>query len=137
LQSNSVSTNGLSYLAVQTIHHRQVASFSHPYTEFPLGENTGSTNLSHCNLGDTAAIALDFGRVTPAHVRNQHAETYWGLQRQRAANTNYIPNVWDYNGTAAYLLGMGYFQKNDAFDAVRPAVAQGSWPDQILRRGLE
>ena len=27
-----------------------------------------------------------------------------------------MPNVWDYQGTAAYLLGMGYFQKNDAFD---------------------
>ena len=66
-------------------------------------------------MGDTAAIALDFGRVTPLMLE-QHAETYWGLQRQRAANTNFIPNVWDYNGTAAYLLGMGYFQKNDAFD---------------------
>ena len=46
----------------------------------------------------------------------QHAETYWGLQRQRATNTSFVPNVWDYNGTAAYLLGMSYFQKNDAFD---------------------
>ena len=115
LQSNSVATDSLTTLAVQTIHHRQVATLTTPYSDFPVSEATGSTNLAHCNMGDTAAIALDFGRVTPLMLE-QHAETYWGLQRQRAANTNFIPNVWDYNGTAAYLLGMGYFQKNDAFD---------------------
>ena len=115
LQSNSVPTDSLTSLAVQTIHHRKVATLTSPYQGFPIGEATGATNLSHCNMGDTAAIALDFGRVTPLMLQ-QHAETYWGLQRQRAANTNFVPNVWDYKGTAAYLLGMGYFQKNDAFD---------------------
>jgi RHS repeat-associated protein len=115
LQSNSVATGTLTSLAVQTIHHRKVATLTTPYNDFPISEATGATNLSHCNMGDTAAIALDFGRVTPLMLE-QHAETYWGLQRQRAANTNFVPNVWDYNGTAAYLLGMGYFQKNDAFD---------------------
>jgi RHS repeat-associated protein len=115
LQSNSVATGTLTSLAVQTIHHRKIAALSNPYTEFPDSDSTGSTNLSHCNMGDTAAIAIDCGRVTPLMLQ-QHAETYWGLQRQRAANTNFVPNVWDYKGTAAYLLGMGYFQKNDAFD---------------------
>ena len=82
---------------------------------FPLSESTGATNLAHCNLGDVAAIALDYGQVTPLMLQ-QHEETYWGLQRQRATNSTMILNVWDYQGTAAYLLGMGYFQKNDAFD---------------------
>jgi len=113
--SNSVATTGITSLAIQTIHHRKVATLTSPYNDFPITEAVGATNLSHCNLGDTAGIAIDMGRVTPLMLQ-QHAETYWGLQRQRAANTNFVPNVWDYNGTAAYLLGMSYFQKNDAFD---------------------
>jgi RHS repeat-associated protein len=116
LQSNSVTFGSLSYLAVQIVHHRQVASLTSPYAYFPLTEVVGSTNLSHCNLGDIAGIALDYGRVSPLMLQ-QHEETYWGLERQRAANTNLIPKVWDYAGTAAYLLGMGYFQKYDVFDA--------------------
>jgi len=115
LQSNSVATGSLNYLAIQTVHHRQFLTLSSPYAYFPLWESNGATNLSHCNVGDVAAIALDYGQVSPLMLQ-QHEETYWGLERQRAANTNLIPKVWDYAGTAAYLLGMGYFQKNDAFD---------------------
>jgi YD repeat-containing protein len=115
LQSNSVPVGSLGYLAIQSIHHRQTASLTSPYAFFPLNESIGATNLGHCNLGDVAAIALDFGQVTPLMLQ-QHEETYWGLQRQRATNATMTLNVWDYQGTAAYLLGMGYFQKNDAFD---------------------
>ncbi len=115
LQSNSVPVDSLSYLAIQSIHHRQVASLTSPSAFFPLSESSGATNLAHCNLGDVAAIALDFGQVTPLMLQ-QHEETYWALQRQRATNANLVLHVWDYQGTAAYLLGMGYFQKNDAFD---------------------
>ncbi len=114
--SNSVGTNGITSIAVQTIHKRQIASLgTNVCAQFPISEATGSTNLSHCNYGDVAAIALDIGRVTPLMMQ-QHAETYWGLQRQRATNNSFTPKVWDYQGTAAYMLGMGYFQKNDAFD---------------------
>jgi len=116
LQSNSVPVGSLSYLAIQSIHHRQVASLTSPSSWLPLSESTGSTNVAHCNLGDVAAIALDYGQVSPLMLQ-QHEETYWGLQRQRATNSTMTLNVWDYQGTAAYLLGMGYFQKNDAFDA--------------------
>ena len=115
LQSNSVPVGSFSYLAIQSIHHRQVASLTSTSAWLPLSESTGSTNLAHCNLGDVAAIALDYGQVTPLMLQ-QHEETYWGLQRQRATNSTMVLNVWDYQGTAAYLLGMGYFQKNDAFD---------------------
>ncbi len=115
LQSNSVPVGSLGYLAIQSIHHRQTASLTSPYAFFPLNESIGATNLGHCNLGDVAAIALDYGQVTPLMLQ-QHEETYWGLQRQRATNSSLVLNVWDYQGTAAYLLGMGYFQKNDAFD---------------------
>lgn len=113
--SNSVATNGITSLAIQTIHRRQIASLGTKYSQFPISELYGSTNLSHCNYGDVAGVAIDSGRVTPLMLQ-LHAETYWGLQRQRSTNTTFKPNVWDYQGTAAYLLGMGYFQKNDAFD---------------------
>ena len=116
LQSNSVPTNSIGQIAVQMIHHRQYGTLSHWYQIFPLTESTGITNLTHCKLGDVAGIALDYGRVT-RQMLQQHAETYYGLERQRAANTNFVPQTWDYAGTAAYLLGMGYFQKVDAFDA--------------------
>jgi RHS repeat-associated protein len=115
LQSNSVAVGSLSYLAIQSTHHRQVATLTSPYIFFPLTESIGATNLGHCNLGDVAAIALDYGQVTPLMLQ-QHEDTYWGLQRERATNATMKLNVWDYQGTAAYLLGMGYFQKNDAFD---------------------
>lgn len=115
LQSNSVAVGSISYLAIQSIHHRQVATLATPYTWIPLLESSGVTNLAHCNLGDMAAIALDFGQVTPLMLQ-PHEQTYWGLEQARATNSSFIPKVWDYQGTAAYLLGMGYFQKNDAFD---------------------
>ena len=115
LQSNSVPVGSLNSLAIQTIHHRQAASLSNLYSFFPVKDSLGVTNLAHCNLGDVAAIALDFGHVS-ASMMQQHEEAYWGLQRQRATNSTFVPSVWDYQGTAAYLLGMGYYQKKDAFD---------------------
>jgi RHS repeat-associated protein len=115
LQSNSVAVGSISYLAIQSIHHRQVSKLTAPYTFFPLNDSTGVTNLSHCYLGDVAGIALDYGQITPLMLQ-QHEETYWGLEQERATNSSFVPKVWDYQGTAAYLLGMGYFQKNDAFD---------------------
>jgi RHS repeat-associated protein len=116
LQSNSVATGSLTTLAVQVMHHRQYASLTSPTSQFPVGESSGSTNVAHCNMGDTAAIALDFGRITPLMLQ-QHAETYWALQRQKATNSSFVPPVADFQGTAAYLLGTQYFQKVDAFDA--------------------
>src|ERR1039457_7485773 len=47
-----------------------------------------------------------------------YEDFYWGLQRQRATNNSFVPPVQDYQGTTAYLLAMGYYQKNDAFDAL-------------------
>ena len=115
--TGSVFTNGL-LLTVNTIHKRQINTLqsSPEYVNLPLNELTSVINVSHCNVGDVTAFAFDFGRVTPLMLQ-QHEETYWNLQRQIATNSSYIPKVWDYSGTAAYLMGMGYFQKLDAFDA--------------------
>ena len=73
--------------------------------------------FAKCSTYEVAGIALDYGRVTPAMLQ-PYEDFYWGLQRQRATNNSFVPPVQDYQGTAAYLLAMGYYQKNDAFDAL-------------------
>ena len=77
----------------------------------------GTTNICKCSTYEVAGIALDYRRVTPAMLQ-PYEDFYWGLQRQRATNNSFVPPVQDYQGTAAYLLAMGYYQKNDAFDAL-------------------
>lgn len=118
IQSNTVAVAGITNLYVQTVHKRHVATLSTPKTVFPESEpSKGVTNRASCLLGDTAAIALDFGRVTPAMLQ-PYANTYWDLEAQRATNNSFVPPVQDLQGTMAYLLGMGYFQKLDAFDQI-------------------
>jgi len=117
LQSNSCAASGITNLTVNVIHKRRVAYLSQPAIYFPITESTGSTNVSRCFAYEVAGIALDYGRITPSMLR-PYEDFYWGLQRQRATNTSFVPPVQDYQGTAAYLLAMGYHQKNDAFDAL-------------------
>src|SRR5436190_766078 len=62
-------------------------------------------------------IAHVFGRVTPAMLQ-PYEDIYWNLQRQRATNNSFVPSIQDYQGTVAYLLAMGYWQKNDAYVAL-------------------
>ena len=115
-QTNSVVLGAGTNLIVQAIHQRRVARLSQPAAMFPTIETKSVTHRSSCVSGDVAAICLDFGRVTTAMLQ-PYADAYWALQRQRATNNTFVPAVQDYQGTAAYLLGMGYFQKLDAFDA--------------------
>ncbi len=116
LASNSVAASGITNLTVNVIHKRRAVYLSQPDGTFPISEG-GSTNTSKCFTYEVAGIALDFGRVTPAMLQ-PYENFYWGLQQERAANTSFVPTVWDYQGTAAYLLAMGFYQKNDAFDAL-------------------
>jgi RHS repeat-associated protein len=117
LQSNSVAASGITNLMVDVIHKRRVAYLSQPAIYFPITETMGTTNISHCFTYEVAGIALDFGRVTSTMLQ-QYEDFYWNLQRERAATNTFVPPVQDYQGTAAYLLAMGYYQKNDAFDAL-------------------
>jgi RHS repeat-associated protein len=117
LQSNYFPVLGITNLTVDVIHKRRAAYLSQPTGTFPLSEGIGSTNVAKCSTYEVAGIALDFGRVTPAMLQ-PYENFYWGLQLERAATNTFIPPVQDYQGTAAYLLAMGYYQKNDVFDAL-------------------
>ena len=114
--SGAVLTNGLT-LTINIIHNRQRNTLLNntPYADLPLREAPSTINVTHCQIGDVVAMALDFGHVTPLMLQ-QHEETYWNIQRQIATNSTYAPSIWDFSGTAAYLLGMGYFEKFDTFD---------------------
>lgn len=78
------------------------------------------TSVSHTTTrapiiraGDMAAICLNFGRVTPAMLR-AHAEKYWRIEREIDANKGnpaYRPDPEVFRGTAAYLMGMSYFER--------------------------
>ena len=119
LQSNSVAIPSASSLEVDIAHMRKaikLPSSQLAYT-FPITDSGGDVISVTCRNGDTAGICLDFGGVTEAMLR-PFAETYWGLQRQRATNINFMPPVQDYQGTAAYLLGMSYFEKIARFEAL-------------------
>ena len=117
LQSNSFAASGITNLTVDIIHKRRVAYLSQVgLPDFPITE-TGTTNTTHCFTYEVAGVALDFGRVTPAMLQPCE-DFYWGLQLERATNTSFVPPVQDYQGTAAYLLAMGYWEKKDAFSAL-------------------
>lgn len=117
LQSNSVALSTITNIAVKIMHHRHAAYLSIAAEYFPATESIGSTNVSQCTRTDVSAIALDYGRVTPAMLR-PYEDIYWSLQRQRATNNSFVPSIQDYQGTVAYLLAMGYWQKADAFNAL-------------------
>lgn len=117
LLSNSVAASGITNLTVDVIHKRRVAYLSQSAIYFPITETMGTTNISKCYTYEVAGIALDYGRVSSTMLQ-QYENLYWGLQAERAANTSFVPPIWDYQGTAAYLLAMGFYQKSDAFDAL-------------------
>ena len=75
------------------------------------------TNQAAWVLGSVSGLAMDFGRVTEAMLQ-PYEDTYWGLQLQRATNTSLSPPVQNFQGIAAYLLGMNYLKRTDDFDAL-------------------
>jgi len=107
------STNGFT---VQLIHLRHRASQLGWQGFLATEEFLEITNNLPFGLADLAAIPINVGRVTPLMLR-QHADQYAALERQRAANTSFVPAIPDYQGTVAYLLGMGYFERIGRFNA--------------------
>jgi len=82
-------------------------------------------------MGDTAAIALDFGRVTPLMLE-QPCRNILGIATPARRQHKFHSQCLGLQRHGGLSSGDGYFQKNDGLRCVRPAVAQGSWPDQIL-----
>ncbi len=65
------------------------------------------------NKGDLAALCLNVGKVSP-RMLEEHAKEFWKMESDAVANPSLAdPDV--YQGTAAYLMGMAYYNKVDNF----------------------
>ena len=118
LQTTSIAvTTNSSQLMVRVVHTRRKAAWPNPVAFFPLSESAAVTNDATCQKGDVAAVCFSFGQVTPNMLRI-HAEDYWKLEQRRSTNTSFIPSMTDNQGTAAMLLGMGYFERLSRFDVL-------------------
>jgi len=107
---------------VRMTHQRRTSTLATPYNYFQLfSDPKTTTNDATCSRCDVVSLCFSYGRVRPAMVQ-VFAEDYWRLQRQRATNTALVPAIEDYQGTAATLLGMGYFEKLDRFDVLNQRV---------------
>jgi len=60
--------------------------------------------------GDLAAICLNFGRVTKKMVQ-VHAEEFWAQESALEANPGAAGDPDVFQGTAAYIMGMSYYEK--------------------------
>lgn len=65
--------------------------------------------------GDLAAICLNAGRVTP-RMLEAHTQEYWRMERQLDASPSLQPDPEISQGTAAYLMGMTYYERVSRFD---------------------
>lgn len=110
--TTNISTNDT--IIVQVRYTRRSAGLSSWGSYFPVAEFTAVTNQLSCRAGDVAGVCLSMGAVTPLMVQ-MHSEDYWALERTRLANTNFVPLIRDNEGSAAMLLGMGYFEEISRF----------------------
>ncbi|MEM1294150.1 MAG: DUF6531 domain-containing protein, partial [Verrucomicrobiota bacterium] len=65
--------------------------------------------------GEHAALAMNFGRVTP-EMLDVHAQEFWELEETLAGNPAHQPDPEVYQGTNLYLMGATYFHKLSGFD---------------------
>jgi YD repeat-containing protein len=106
--------NGGTNFTVRFIHQRQRTAVTNWVGFLAAGATLQVTNDRPYLTNDMAALVFNVGRVTQPMLR-VHAESFWHLERARAANTNSVPLREEYEGTAAYLLGMGYYEKENRF----------------------
>ena len=59
---------------------------------------------------DLAGICITVGRVTKDMLR-VHAQDYWQVETRKKKDSSYVPPVTDYQGTAAYLMGITFYQR--------------------------
>lgn len=95
-------------IIVQVTHRMHSSTLQEPQSAIPVGESLATTNEVRCLPGSIAAICMRHGRVNREMLR-RHAEDYWRMELQVATNSSYAPSVQEYQGTALYMLGMGYY----------------------------
>ena len=73
-----------------------------------------TTPTAPFNASDITAVCFNVGRVTPAMI-DVHAQAFQQMAYQWSLNTNTIPAVQDYQGAAAYMMGMDYYSHVSPF----------------------
>jgi RHS repeat-associated protein len=117
--TNSTLTNTDDVITIQTtyLRHRALTS-TNAFGFFEAYETTNSyVSSPQIRKGDLTALCFSIGTVSKKMLQ-PHAQEYWNMEQQLQSNpslTNSIsPDI--YQGTAAYLMGMAYYEKVSQFN---------------------
>ena len=110
-----VATNDTLFDIHMTHYRHQAINFSPGNQFLNVSETLQFTTPDRpFNVNDIAAVCFNVGRVTPAMI-DVHAQAFQQMSYQWSLNTNTIPAVQDYQGAAAYMMGMDYYSHVSAF----------------------
>lgn len=111
----SVATNDTLFDIHMTHYRHQAINFSPSNQFLNVSETLQFTTPDRpFNVNDIAAVCFNVGRVTPAML-NVHAQAFQQMTSQWSLNTNTVPAVQDYQGAAAYMMGMDYYSHVSQF----------------------
>ena len=111
----TLTTNDTSFNIHMTHYRDQMINFSPSNQFLDVSETLQFTTPDRpFNVQDIAAICFNVGRVTPAMI-DVHAQAFQQMTYQWSLNTNMIPAVSDYQGAAAYMMGMDYYSHVSQF----------------------
>lgn len=102
--------SGVTVLPIRVTYQRRVVTYPSPATWYAMQEFGLQSYDLIAEKRNMTAICSSVGRVTPLMLR-MHADDYWRVEQQRALNPNSTPAVTDVAGTAATMLGMGFFER--------------------------
>ncbi len=110
-----VATNDVLFNIHMTHYRHQAVNFSPSNQFLNVSEALQFTTPDRpFNVNDIAAVCFNVGRVTPAMI-DVHAQAFQQMAYQWSLNTNMVPAVQDYQGAAAYMMGMDYYSHVSAF----------------------
>ena len=105
----TLTTNDVSFTIHLTHYRHQAINFSPSNQFLNVSETLQFTTPDRpFNLPDITAICFNVGRVTPAMI-DIHAQAYQQMTYQWSLYTNTIPAIENYQGAAAYMMGMDYY----------------------------
>jgi RHS repeat-associated protein len=92
------------------MRHRDLNTANASYTYLDADELLSVTNDRPFYKGELASLCFNVGYVSPQMVR-MHAEDFWRVQLRKQTNSSYAPMPDEYQGTAATIMGMSYFEQ--------------------------
>jgi RHS repeat-associated protein len=111
----TITTNDTSFAICLTHLRHQAISFTPTNQFLDVSETLQfSTSDRPFNRDDITAICFNVGRVTPAMI-DVHAQAFQQAVHQWSLDTNTPPAVQNYQGAAAYMMGMDYYSHVSRF----------------------